>query len=492
MKTDFSQPIRQSNAAVILIIWKLYKTWFKRLLPIVLGIMASLGNGRLFLYAFIGILFLGAIWGILSFLNYTFFLSEKELHIKKGVLKKQSIVIPFERIQSINFKEGIIHQLFEVAELEIDTAGSSKTEFELYALSTNVANDLRQAILAHHAIPIIEDVDAEVKIEEVQDKTIFKLSILDLIKVGLTQNHFRSALIPIGLYYWLRDNLESAQIDIDSVTEGYAPEQLISLSISILLGIIAAYAILSILISIVTSFIRFYGLEFKRHKDGFSIKYGLVTKRQITMKDTKVQVFHWHDNLLRKIPNIFNLQIKQAASNAVKRKQSSINLAGVSPHHIQIALDDYFAERPHNVDKFIPISKWYFLRRAMILSMLFLILLALSFYTEGPSIYFFLAWIPIFLLNSYLEQKKKGIGLNAEVIHIKGGRYGQNHSLIQTYKIQGVSLSQSPFQRRKKLNSLTIYTAAGNLSIPYLEQEVGIKIRDFILYKVETDNRDWM
>jgi len=63
---------------------------------------------------------------------------------------------------------------------------------------------------------------------------------------------------------------------------------------------------------------------------------------------------------------------------------------------------------------------------------------------------------------------------------------------MQIHKIQGIKVKQSPFQRRKGLASIILFTAAGNLDIPYISIEQAHHLRDIVLYRVETDRRAWM
>jgi len=41
-------------------------------------------------------------------------------------------------------------------------------------------------------------------------------------------------------------------------------------------------------------------------------------------------------------------------------------------------------------------------------------------------------------------------------------------AILRWYKIQSITLKQSPFQRRKHLATLTLSTAGGNLTLPYI------------------------
>ncbi|HHB78475.1 MAG TPA: hypothetical protein ENK85_04505 [Saprospiraceae bacterium] len=490
---DFSQAARQSNAAIIIIIFNLYRNWIKRLLPILLALFVSSGKATLLVTTFGIFIVLVALFGIIYFFKYTYYIADNELIIEKGVFKRSKMVIPFERIQSINFKQAILHQIFSVVELEIDTAGSSKIEFDLRAISKQKAEALRQIILnskpEKSSLPLEETTSPPAP----TPKILFKLSFGDLMKVGLTENHLRSGLVPIAMYFWLRDLLRNGGINLDDLATKYAdPEKLYQLGLIILGILFLGYALIAILISMIRSVLRFFDLTFYRTEEGFMVTYGLFTKRQISIQDPKIQIFKWQDNLLRKIPKIFNMQIKQAASAEVKKKTSSIHLAGLSERHIHQFLDAYY-DKDYAIDDFIGISKWWFIRRLVIYTVLVIgSLILYQYFPEHPAFGISAFFFVTLILTSYLYFRKKKFGVNDEVIHIKGGRFGDSHQLIQLFKIQGVSLKQSPFQRRKDLAGIVIFTAAGNINLPYLAYDVAEKLRDYILQIVETDGRAWM
>jgi putative membrane protein len=63
---------------------------------------------------------------------------------------------------------------------------------------------------------------------------------------------------------------------------------------------------------------------------------------------------------------------------------------------------------------------------------------------------------------------------------------------MEIYKVQAVKLNQSFYQWRKDLATLTLYTASGDIKIPFIPIEKARQLRDYLLYRVETDQRTWM
>jgi len=84
--------------------------------------------------------------GIFSFINYYYFTYKFDFNksafiIRKGFFTKTKLSIPFEKIQQINFNQNLIHKIFNLYEVQMDTAGSDNTEVDIKAVSKEIADD---------------------------------------------------------------------------------------------------------------------------------------------------------------------------------------------------------------------------------------------------------------------------------------------------------------------------------------------------------------
>jgi putative membrane protein len=79
-----------------------------------------------------------------------------------------------------------------------------------------------------------------------------------------------------------------------------------------------------------------------------------------------------------------------------------------------------------------------------------------------------------------------------DVAFIKQGWFGQEWILLQWYKIQSVEMKQTIFQRRRGLASLRLYTAAGSISVPFIDKDAANQVVNYALYKIESSKESWM
>jgi putative membrane protein len=132
----------------------------------------------------------------------------------------------------------------------------------------------------------------------------------------------------------------------------------------------------------------------------------------------------------------------------------------------------------------------YFYQRLAII-----ILLSFSAYA------FYLNWVSgigifllliLFVFLSILKVKKSSIGINPTFINLRDGSIETNHSFIEIYKLQSVRLKRNVFQQYNGHADLILETASGSLVIEYLRIEEARKILNYLIFKVESTDKDWI
>lgn len=501
LKNNFSSPTRQSYVAILLILYRVYTRFIKQfwylLIPFFIGKKA---DSKILIYSLIGLSIVLAIYSIIDFLRYRFYFDGSDLIVEKGVFSRKRIVIPFDRIQSINFKQNIIHQVFSVVGLEIDTAGTSKKEFDFHALNKKVSRDLRDYIFANRKTLSSNKITNSDVSSSQPIQNVLKLEIGDLIKIGLTQNHLKSLVLAFFSLYWMLEQLRNIGINIDQYTK-VTEENILKLSLYLLIGLVTFSIVFLIIVSVIRNVFRYYNLVLNRIPNGFKLEYGLLDRNEISVMDNKMQVIKWSDNLLRRALGLFTLRINLASSVAVKQRKA-ILIPGIKRGDINKIINFYFPKDITNSFKFDSADKYYLIRRSLIVTMIFALGYILLFWLirNGEilskdvitSISMLTILFLYFLFTSFLRYKKIKFGFNNEVLQINSGIFGNKFSLYTIYKLQGVSIKQSPVQVRKGLANLVIYSGAGTERIKYIKKQTAEKIRDFLLYRIETDKREWM
>ena len=90
----------------------------------------ALGASGIIFFLFLLSLFvtLGSAW--ISYISYTFMLAEDSLKIKKGILNKTEIAIPYRQVQNVDIERDFMFQMMGLSRLIILTAGHEDEKSE--------------------------------------------------------------------------------------------------------------------------------------------------------------------------------------------------------------------------------------------------------------------------------------------------------------------------------------------------------------------------
>jgi putative membrane protein len=486
---NWSIPQRQATAGLVVIIYKALITMIKAIWPIILVVIFRQKDKGFdtFEMLLVGVPALILMHSLIDFFYFRFFIEQEDLVIKKGFLSKKVITIPLRKIQSVHIEQNLIHQILDVAKLTIDTAGSEKSEGEIDAISIKKAESFKEFLLQNE---IVSNADAAVTRPR-NEIPIINLSSTDILKLGLSANHLQAFFIVLAFGISMLQNLEEifGNRVIRIVQESSSA---IGISIASIAALTAFVLIISILVSVVRIILNYSNFNCSETDQGFRIESGLINSRQNLVPFSKIQYVSWGANWIRKKIGLFMLEFHQAQNEQAKRKQR-IRLPITNKEYIGRLLEQYHpAVKPiaHSTHTIHPI---YPVRRMLVSGIpTALILFCIAFTWLYWYALVCLLWIPYVYFLNLAYRRKFHLYLSPEAFQLNTGIWGKKSRLAQWYKIQYMEVSQSIYQRRKKLASLIIHTAGGQIKIPYIDLELARMIKNYALYKVEKSEKSWL
>lgn len=500
--SSFFTPSRQSPIAILIFLIKFLRVTVRQGWAGVISLAVFFRRvefSEWFLYA--GVLTIVALYiffSIYSYLKFYYYLKEGEIVIKKGIFTKTTINLPFEKIQTIDFKQNLIQQVFGVVEFAIDSAGSKKQEVSLSAVPLDMAEQLREYILEEKKSLISESVeDAEEQPETTKaPKSILRLSIPDLLKVGITQNHIKSLGLILVFFFGLLEQVRKLTEETDlnenqfeETVNSYFEETLL---IWIWTFSIAFLLFVPVVVSLVTTVFRYFDMQLLLGNDGLKLKSGLLNKKQKSTTLRKIQTISWGWNPLQYLVGFFTIKIYPATASSIKVK-NILTIPGSRAEQIEKLLKTLgFTEKSQNLKEH-KMSPLYYIRAFWVVGLIPAIIVgAILFYFFTWSALFILLWPAFIFTESYIEYKKWRLLVNEHVLKIRYGLFGLHYNLIYWHKIQAVRISQSPYQRRKNLATIVCYQAGHQMRIPYISIDLARQIEQYALYQIETDRVGWM
>ncbi len=93
--------------------------------------------------------------GLVLRISTTYTITDRRLHIRRGVLSRVTRDTRLERVQNVNTKQSLIDRLLRVGTVEFDTAGTDDAEFAFIGVSSprTVVEAVDLAQRRHDAAP---------------------------------------------------------------------------------------------------------------------------------------------------------------------------------------------------------------------------------------------------------------------------------------------------------------------------------------------------
>ena len=494
--TSFEAKQRQSQWAIVFIVIRFIIKFLKQLWPILLALALGKGSG-LEQYEIIaaGIGGLSMISSILSYFKFYFHISDQELIIEKGILKKVRLDLPFDRIQSVNFEQNFLHQILNVTSVEIESAGSEQKELKIDALKIPIAEKLREEILKRKgqisantiALESTEIIDHGTK------HNILQLDIQKLLRVGLTQNHLK----PIGLLFSLFGSLLAYGWTINGFDDFDQYRYYFS---RIAESNPISYAYLLILIipvmvfySLATTILRNYDLNFSRIGRRFHVVQGLFNKQQFSAMDKKIQIMSWSQNPLEKKLGFHNIYFRQARSGDGKKNKQRFEIPGCSDEHVSSVKDAWLKNLSQEFRQIHTVSVHLF-KHTLRYQLIFFgaLIILMSYFAQWGWLSIIVIWAGSTIFLTWKKYTKTTYALNPDCLFIGGGMLGFKNSICPIYKIQNLALTQNYYQSKRNLATLKIYSAAGVMNIPYIEVDMAYHLMNRLIKQVEISQKSWI
>lgn len=484
-------PQRQAPLGVIVIFFMNLRKWVNvflvALIPLFRGEKGPIWIPVLLLCIIILTI---AIISYFQWKRFLYYMSNDKFIIKQGILKKEETIIPLERIQSVHIKQNIIQQFLKLAALQLDTAGSGVKEAQIRALNYNYAQELKKHLIhLKEGKSTLTEQNSVNTSEEQQSSTLMQLNLGDLLKVGLTENHLRSGLLLFALFYAITNQVA----EMFSFNEENFYSEAYTLAIIVLPVVIFGFLLFSVLTSLVLVFLRYYNLTVELKKTGLHIQSGLTKRVENLVPVNKIQYLRWWSNPLRKIIGYRSLFVYQAASTELNKKKA-VNVPGCTKEHYQQIMSTFYPEfsEASKLTIIKPHRLWG-VRLALFYTGIPALILLLGFIPELTFV--FLAYpvyaiITLFFIWKYVQKQK--VMYNNYILVKEGGYVYPQQTIMKSYKVQNIAIKQSFIQKRNKLVSIAIYTAAGKLSVPFISEREGYALANHLIYFVETSNKSWM
>lgn len=436
---------------------------------------------------------------ILRYLFFRFAVDDEGLRIRQGVFKKTHLEIQFDRVQGMDVERSLVDRLVGLATVTFDTAGSAAREGQLPAIPRTFADTLRQRIEQQG-----RSATAPAGADDVAPAPLVKLGPGDMVRIGITD---RSVLVGLAALPVLFQAYGEAAEEFATRAASAASEELLALGLwfgvlVVLVLIVAGVAVLALL-TVASAFLRFHDFELRHDGSAFRSRAGLLTRKEVVVERAKIQQVSVAQGVIMVLMGRCRIKMLPATSGA-----ASGNSAPVGGQTLNVPLVDVprladigtrvFGEEGKRLGLradsagFTAISPLYIRARLLAVGIVpALVGAAVLVPIFGAMGLLALVWPVPVLLAAWQAWRRRGYLVDDDGLTSRHGLFGYAVDAFLFRKAQGATVSRSPLQRRKGLASLTVHLASGDVTVPYMDFATACRLRDYLLFKVESSRRPW-
>lgn len=416
--------------------------------------------------------------GILSWLRFSYRLEEGELRIESGFFVKKKRYIPFERIQSLDFSEGIFQRPFGLVKVKVETAASSdpkSAEAVLTAIKKSEATAIQEVLAAAKSNGKIE---MEEKINP--SEIMYKITPFQLLLLGSTSGGAGVIISAVFAFVMQFDDIIPYE-KVYNELQVFIKSGVVFISIIVFLVFLLAW-----LMSIVVSMFRYANFTVKKVGDDLIITRGLIEKRQMTIPLNRVQGIIIRENLIRQPLGYGSVLIVSAGGSIEKEDSSKILLLPIMRKRDMPSILKSFLTDFHFTPEIAPAPKRALKRYLFRSNILPVILIIVSLIFFLPWGYFSLLLLPLTLTWGYLKYKDAGWNLDQLQLTLTYRGLVKSTIFMKKNKIQALTIKKSFFQAKRSLATIDVFVKSGigisGGTVVDLETQDILKIYDWYHY----------
>lgn len=480
MNMDFEAPKRQHPLGVFIIgaqfTWKVIQSSW----PILIG--ATLGELKWYhLLILPAVLVLIGAFALLYYLRFHFYISSDALIVERGIFQRERLQIPFDRIQAVQLFQGPIQQVFGLTGVRVDTAGSSGSELELVAIRKSEATVLQQFLNSKMAATTLGAEEGQraddAPDQEPEGQPLVALDFRGLLKVGLSQNHFKNAFLGLALFLSL---FQGAEEQVSQWLDGVPVVLLSALGLTSVLLFIPGLVVMGsigVLTSLGSVLLRYWRLNSTLGRDGLKLQMGLLRRNAFEVPFDKIHLTEWKSNWIRRLLGYETLRIRQAQAEGSGGLR--VFIPAMEPVHrtaMESALYPDFNEKKKAFDV-TPVRRlrWLLFAAASIPALLLM--------TEPSTTHILLStmWLTGVYWTTGKRYNAYRLRVFADSVIMEKGWFWQNRTVLKMSQLQGVEWKRNALLERRQIGHLVFHTAAGGRSFDYVHSDDASLIRDFAL-----------
>jgi putative membrane protein len=440
-----------------------------RFLPVLIGVVVFGRSGES-----------GGLWGLFGlavpvglglarYLTTSYRISDSRVEVRRGLLNKQVVSAPLDRVRTVDVTASPIHRLLGLVTLRIGTgqsSGQGEERLSLDGIAAPAAADLRARLL--HASPTTPtDADGAVPGPELDARVVLRLDLGWVRFAPFTTSGIVIAGAALGLLAQSVHTFELApSVHLDRV-ERFGAVVLVVVG---LLGLLGTFCVLAVIGYLLTN----YGFVLtQRQGDGsWHLRRGLLTTRETTLDGARVSGVSIGEPLGLRLAH--GARLSAIVTGLDKRQRASSVLVPPAPRgEVDRVAAEVLGTSFPVVSRLVSHGdrahrrRW---TRAMVPAGIVAVAAVLAAYAVS---WWFVGGVPVALAAgaglAHDRWRSLGHALVEEHLVARSGSLDRRREALHTPSVIGWNLRATWFQRRVGLTDLVATTAGGRQHVQVVD-----------------------
>ena len=412
----------------------------------------------------VGVLALASLW---QYFTYRYRITGDSLIVKSGLFERSLRQIPFARIHNVAVHQSLLHRLFGVAEVRLESAGGKKPEAQMRVLKLNDAIALEQLVRRSSHV----SADAIAQPAELGD-LLLQLPPAEVLRLGLISNR---GLVVVGAGVAALSQVSPRIIpnlfeEWGKALFGLAGSHQFDFAHYALVGasLLAGLVLVLRLFSVLLALLQYYGFRLEEHGRRLTVERGLLTRWRTSVPRRRIQAWTLREGVMHRLLKRRTLEIDTAVAEEQNESRALRELAPVAtPAECEALIRHLLPGAAWPPPQWQPLHAkawWRLLLPGAAFAAVLCAVLAWHFGVWGLLGLGWLAWA---IFESRQHARRAGYALGAGLVAVRGGWWSRHWRFAELDKLQALRLTQSPLDRRFGMASLWLdTTGAGTFAPP--------------------------
>ncbi|PJJ95876.1 hypothetical protein CO641_14645 [Lysobacteraceae bacterium NML91-0213] len=413
-----------------------------------------------------------AVW---RYLTFRYRIGADSVFVRSGLFERSLRQIPFSRIHDVALHQTLLHRLFGVAEVRLESAGGSKPEARMQVLTLAEAMAL-EAVVRRRApvVPATDGAPHAPAAPATEARTLLALSTGEVVRLGLVSNRgmvvvagaiaLAMQVLPDNLAGDLLTRIAREAFGRVSVAGGAWQGQLMAAALLLVMAVLALRVL-----SVVLALVQYHGFRLVEDGRRLGVERGLLTRLRNSVPRRRIQAWTLQESLMHRLLGRRSLQVDTAVVSRGEDARSLSELAPIAPAAACDALVRHLLDAgdwpPAQWQPLHPLA-WL---RLLLPGAVFALLLAAGLgWWFGAWGLLGLAWLPWAMLAAVQHARRAGYAVDRRMLAVREGWWSRHWRFAEIDKLQALRLRRSLLDRCTGMASLWLDTAGAGAMAPPL------------------------